>query len=51
MLRSLALYTSLVFAANLAGPAGAGAVDWQAARDPLSGSMATVTLINDIASY
>ena len=33
MLRSLALYTSLVFAANLAGPAGAGAVDWQAARD------------------
>ena len=35
LLRSIALYTSLLVAANVAGglPAAAGPVDWQAARD------------------
>ena len=48
MLRSLALYTSLLIAANAAV---AGPVDWQAARDATLGRMCTVTLINDIEEY
>jgi len=37
---------------EIAGPQGVQATfDWQAARDPITGRMATVTLINDIASY
>ena len=48
MLRSLALYTSLLLAANAAA---GGAVDWQAARDSVVGRMCTATLINDIEVY
>lgn len=37
---------------EISGPQGIQATfDWQAARDPITGRMATVTLINDIASY
>lgn len=37
---------------EISGPQGIQAsFDWQAARDPITGRMATVTLINDIASY
>jgi hypothetical protein len=37
---------------EISGPAGVQAsFDWQAARDPVTGRMATVTLTNDIESY
>lgn len=37
---------------EISGPQGVQATfDWQAARDPITGRMATVTLVNDIASY
>ena len=37
---------------EISGPAGVQATfDWQAARDPTTGRMATVTLINDIEGY
>ncbi|KFI32644.1 hypothetical protein CG51_00765 [Haematobacter missouriensis] len=37
---------------EISGPAGVQATfDWQAARDPIAGHMATITLINDIEGY
>ena len=37
---------------EISGPAGVQAsFDWQAARDPVTGRMATITLTNDIESY
>jgi len=37
---------------EIQGPQGVQAsFDWQAARDPVAGRMATITLVNDIASY
>ena len=37
---------------EISGPAGVQAsFDWQAARDPITGRMATITLTNDIESY
>jgi hypothetical protein len=37
---------------EIAGPQGVQATfDWQAARDPVLGRMATVTLVNDIEEY
>lgn len=37
---------------EISGPAGVQATfDWQAARDPATGRMATITLINDIEGY
>jgi hypothetical protein len=37
---------------EISGPQGVQAsFDWQAARDPVTGRMATITLVNDIASY
>ena len=37
---------------EIAGPQGVQATfDWQAARDPVLGRMATITLVNDVESY
>ena len=37
---------------EISGPQGVQATfDWQAARDPITSRMATITLVNDIASY